>query len=333
MTVDAGNQAGSPPPLSEAIDVHHHIVPPFYREAMARSGLGDPIENVDYPTWEVADSLAMMERQGVASAVVSITDPGVYFADVALAIELAREMNEYMAGLIADHPGRFGAFGVLPLPDPDAALAELPHALDELGLDGIGVFTNYRGTYLGDPRFDELFAELHRRGTVIHVHPAVPPAGDQPSFGLPPSLYEFTFETTRLAAQLLYSGTLERYPELQLILSHAGGAVPYLCKRLTYAPTIAAHLTERALDDPIGALQRLHYDTAMAGSPYSLPSLRAFVEPSQILIGTDFPFMPEWSGRENNEALVRHGEFTQEELSRVQRDNAAVLFPRLAAAS
>lgn len=317
------------PPWVDAIDVHHHVIPPFYREAMAAAGLASPIPGVDYPGWEVEASLGMMERQGIATAVVSITEPGVHFGDPGLAVRLARQVNEYMAGLIADHPGRFGAFAVLPLPDVKAAMVELEHALDVLELDGVGLFTNYRGTYLGDPSFDELLGELQRRGTAIHVHPTVPPASSQPLFDLPPSLYEFTFETTRLVAQLLYGATLDRYPDLRLILSHAGGAVPYIAERLSLGPVIGSHLAERAPADPIRSLQRLYYDVAMAASPYALPSLRALVAPSQVLLGTDFPFMPEWSGAQNASGLVRHGGFDRDELAQVAHGNAASLLPRI----
>ncbi len=155
---------------------------------------------VDYPAWDVQTTLAMMDRQGIATAIVSISEPGVYFGNVALARDLARQINEFSARLVADHPQRFGAFAVLPLPDGNAALRELEYALDTLKLDGIGLLTNYRGTYLGDDALDALFAELNRRQVVAFIHPSTPPSKDQPTFGLPPSLYEFTFDTTRTAS-------------------------------------------------------------------------------------------------------------------------------------
>lgn len=314
---------------TDAIDVHHHVVPAFYRAVVTDAGRTSPIRGVDYPHWHVEASLEMMERQGITTAVVSITVPGVDVNHPVSALCLARELNEYLAGLVADYPDRFGAFAVLPLPDLDAALTELEYALDVLGLDGIGVFTHYAGVYLGDPVFDELLSELNRRETPVHIHPTVPPAADQPTFELPPSLYEFTFETTRLAAQLLYNKTLERYPDLRLILSHGGGAIPYLAERLTFGPMIGSSLVERMPADPIGSLQRLHYDLAMSTSPYSLPALRAFLVPSQILVGTDFPFMPESSSADNLARLVKHGGFDADDIALIANQNAMALFPRL----
>src|SRR5271169_4039825 len=104
------------------IDVHHHIIPDFYRTAMIRAGLGVPVPGVDYPTWSIEASLAVMDRHGLAAAVVSITEPNIHFGDQENANVLAHDVNEYCAELIRNNPGRFGAFAVLPLPDIDASL-------------------------------------------------------------------------------------------------------------------------------------------------------------------------------------------------------------------
>ena len=259
-----------------AIDVHHHIIPDFYRTAINRAGLGVPVPGVDYPTWSVNSSLAVMDRNGVAAAVVSITEPNIHFGDQAEANALAREVNQYFAELIS---GRFGAFAVLPLPDVNASLVELEHAIDDLGLDGVGLLTHYKGVYLGHPSLMPILAEIERRGVPAFVHPTVPPSKDQPIFGLPPSLYEFTFDTTRAVVNLLYSGALDRYPNLQLVLSHGGGTIPYLAKRLTYGPVINSRLSERAPRDIIAVLRRLYYDIALTANGFALPSLQALLEP------------------------------------------------------
>jgi predicted TIM-barrel fold metal-dependent hydrolase len=311
------------------IDVHHHIIPPVYLEAMRRVGIANPIPGVDYPDWDVQTTLTVMDRQGIATAIVSISEPGVYFGNMELARDLARQINEFSARLVADHPQRFGAFAVLPLPDVNAALRELEYALDTLKLDGIGLLTNYRGTYLGDAALDALFAELNRRQVVTFIHPSTPPSKDQPTFGLPPSLYEFTFDTTRMVANLLYSRTLDRYPNLRLILSHAGGTVPYLAKRLTFGPTIGSYLKARAPQNLIASLRQLYYDVAMSASPYALPSLQALVDPSHILFGSDYPFMPEPAIADNVAGLADYKGFDQRAQWKIERKNGLALFPRL----
>jgi predicted TIM-barrel fold metal-dependent hydrolase len=311
------------------IDVHHHVIPPLYRDALRAAGVIDPIAGVDYPEWTLDQSLELMDQHAIQVALLSITDPGVGFVDGIARQRLARDVNEYLAELVRDRPDRFGAFAVLPLPDSDAALDELEYAIDELGLDGIGLLTNYAGVYPGDAAIAPVLEEADRRGLPVFIHPASPPAQDQPRFGLPVSLYEFAFETTRMVANLLYSGTLDRHPDLRVILCHAGGAVPFLASRLRYGPTIAAGLAARAPRDLIGSLQRLYYDTAMSASPYALPSLRALLDSSQILFGTDFPFMPEQTTIETLAGIGRFDGFSADELEAVTRHNALALFPRL----
>jgi 6-methylsalicylate decarboxylase len=143
---------------------------------------------VAYPRCEVGTDLDLMDRHGIRASMVSITFPGVNFADGLEAARLARARNEALAQLIADHPGRYGAFAQIPLPQVDAALREIDYALDVLGPDGVGLFTNHRGTYLGDREFDPVFARPAERDALITVHPAQPPATGQPPSGCRPAL-------------------------------------------------------------------------------------------------------------------------------------------------
>jgi predicted TIM-barrel fold metal-dependent hydrolase len=310
------------------IDVHHHVIPEVYLQALDRAGVSDPIKGVAYPRWSAEDDLDLMDRHGIRTAVVSITAPGVAFVDGAQAAHVARATNDAMAQLITDHPGRYGAFALVPLPDVDAALREIDYALDVLGFDGVGLFTNHRGTYLGDPHFEPIFAALAERDALIHVHPATPSATDQPGFGLPTSLYEFPFDTTRMVANLLYSGTLDRHPGLRIILSHAGGTVPFLAQRLTYAATINPQLRGRQPRDLLASLRRLYYDTAMSANRPTLSALTALVDTDHILFGTDYPFMPESTAAETIAGVQEF--FGTDALQAVERGNAAALLPRLA---
>ncbi|MGW9205731.1 amidohydrolase family protein [Embleya sp. NPDC055664] len=316
-------------PWSNAIDVHHHIVPEFYVEELRRLGFASTLPGVDKPAWKIETSLDMMDRQGIRAAVVNIW-PGVPAVDADTGAHLARWINEFMAELVSRHPGRLGAFAVLPLPHVDAALAELEYCQDVLGLDGVGLITNYNGVYLGDPSLDEFMAEAARRRVPMFVHPTVPPSTGQPAFGLPASLCEFPFETVRLTAQLLYNRTLERHPGLRLILSHGGGGMAYFAGRLALGPLIVSDLAERLPEDPIGYLQKLYSDTAMIGDPHAFASVRSFARPDRILVGSDFPFMPESFSAENGRFIVDHGAFSPDELTRIQLGNAAELFPRFA---
>lgn len=315
--------------LSHRIDVHHHIIPEPYLQALADAGVDDPIKGVAYPHWDLDTDLEVMDRNGIQTSIVSITAPGVGFTSGPDAVRAARATNEYIAELIERLPGRYGGFAVLPLPDVTAALAEIQYAVGTLGLDGIGLFTHYDGTYLGEPEFDEVIDCIAELDTVAFVHPTIPPAADQPLFGLPPSLYEFPFETTRMLTSLLYHGTLDRRPDLKLIAPHAGGAAPYLANRLTYAVTINPALADREPADLLGSLKSIYFDTAMSANPHTLAGLESFADTSHILFGTDYPFMPESTTVETVDGIDAF--FTDDHVRRqVERDNALALFPRLA---
>lgn len=315
-------------PWSGAIDVHHHAIPGFYVEELRKLGHLSALPGVDRPEWSVQSSLAMMDRAGIRAAVLNVW-PGVPAGGGTVAAGLARRVNEYLATLAAQHPGRIGGFAVLPLPDVDAALDELAYSADVLGLDGVGLVTHYGGVYTGDPSFDPLLAEAALRGTPLFVHPTAPPSRGQPSFGLPASLCEFPFETVRLAAQLLYHGALERHPGLRMILSHGGGGLAYYAARLATGPLISPELAERLPANPIGRLRGLYCDTAMIGDACAFGPVRAFSGPGRMLVGSDYPFMPEPFITDNGRFIAEHGGLAPAELARVTSGNAAALFPRL----
>ncbi|MEU5404136.1 amidohydrolase family protein [Streptomyces sp. NPDC005963] len=315
-------------PWSRAIDVHHHILPDFYLDELARLGVASILPGVDRPTWSARGSLAMMDRHGIRAAVVSVW-PGVPATlEPKPAARFARRVNEFLAELVAAHPGRFGAFATLPLPHGDLVLEEYAYAVDTLGLDGVGLVSNYAGLYVGDRLMDPLFEAAASRRSPLFVHPTVPPSTGQPDLGLPASLYEFPFESVRVAAQLLYNQTLERYPDLPVILPHGGGGVPFYAGRLACGPLISAPLANRLPDDPVGSLRKLYVDIAMAGDPPALAALRSFARSDRILVGSDFPLMPEHYTLDTGHRIIADGGFSAAERERLEHANAEALFPR-----
>jgi predicted TIM-barrel fold metal-dependent hydrolase len=312
---------------SPRIDIHHHIVPPEYVQALADRGITET-GGMPFPQWEPDTSLGFMDRHGIEAAFTSISCPGVYFGDAAFARDLARRCNETSARLTSDHPGRFGAFAVLPLPDVEASLLELEYALDKLKLDGVTLLASVDDRYLGDPAFDELFAELNRRKTVVFVHPAVPPGSDALKLTLPPSIVEFPIDTTRAIVNLLYSGTFERCPDVSFIFPHGGGTVPYLTWRIALGEWLPG-MQERVPQGVVAYLKRLYYDTALSTTGYTLRSLQELVDPSHIVFGSDFPFLPEPAVAANIADLQSYDGLTDHDRGVIERDNALRLFPRL----
>jgi predicted TIM-barrel fold metal-dependent hydrolase len=319
------------PPEPYRIDVHSHILPKEYVASLASIGVTSS-GGIPFPEWNADATIARMDKNGVATAMTSISAPGVYFGDEGFARDMARRCNEILARLVSDNPRRFGAFAVLPLPDVDAALNELAYALDTLGLDGVGLLTSVGDRYLGDPAFDPVFEELNRRKAVVYTHPNIPPGSDVPKLNWPAPLVEFIFDTTRAVANLVLHGTLERYPDVPLILSHAGGAVPFIAGRIALADgnPLAREVLPKGV---IAYLKSLYYDTALSATPYAFPSLRQLADVSHILFGSDYPFAPEpdsWMGK-TAEGVKNYGGFDQEELLAVERENARRIFPRLRA--
>lgn len=308
------------------IDVHHHIVPREYVEALAKIGITE-VAGRPFPEWSVENMLKLMDRHQIQAAITSISAPGVYFGDEGFAIELCRQCNEFSAQLIKDFPERLGAYAVLPLPNVDAALKELEYALDTLKLDGVALLSSVGGYYLGAPLYDELFDALNTRRAVVFMHPDVSPESDKSTLKLPPSLVEFVLETTKAVSNLLFTGTIEHCPFVRFILPHAGGAIPYLTLRLTlgeFWPGLQEHVPQGILT----YLRRFYYDTAISAAPYALRSLQEVVDNSQILFASDYPFAPELATMLTINGLETYAGFNEQALRSVFYDNALQLFPR-----
>ncbi len=311
------------------IDVHQHIVPDVFRSLLNTVGITGGAGE-DLAAWNEHATLATMDEYGIQASVVSYVLSGIDISDFNFFRRLCRECNTYTAELIAGYPGRFGGFALIPLPDVDGTLEEIAYALDELKLDGVGMHSNMGGIYPGDERFDPVFQELNRRKAVVHLHPTDIPERHERTLPWPPYLVEFMFETTRAVANLVYSGTMERYPDISIILSHAGGAVPYLAWRLWTGEFTVPRLSETAPAGVYESLKRFYYDTAMASNPGTFGSLLELVGPEHILFGTDYPYMPDFAIGEFVRNIDEYSAFDTATKQGIKQDNAKELFPRLA---
>jgi predicted TIM-barrel fold metal-dependent hydrolase len=305
-------------PTPHRIDVHHHIVSPGF-VAELKSLLQPPTLN-----WTPERSIEDMDRAGVATAITSVTTPGVWIGDDEQGRRLARESNDYAARLAADHPGRFGMFAAVPLPHIAASLAEIEYGLDVLKADGIALFTSYRDKWLGDPAFDPVMDELNRRRAVVFVHPEAPLCCRGLLPGVHEHVLEYGFDTTRAITRILFSGTALRYRDIRWIFCHGGGTTPFLAERLVRAPSLNTSLAQYVPDGVMAELQRFHYDVAQVAHPMALSALTRLVPISQILWGTDFPFR---FGTEYVQGLAEFG-FSADDLRKIERENALRLLPR-----
>lgn len=308
------------------VDVHHHTVPPFWfeevKDRIAAQGGGRIVPG--WLGWSPQKALEEMDKNGVGTAILSISTPGIWFGDVAQSRRLARGVNEYAARMTADHKGRFGLFAALPAPDIDGSLAEIAFAFDQLRADGIGLLTSYGDKWLGDPVYEPILAELERRRAVVYVHPATPGCCSALMPHVPPFLTEFIQETNRAITSLMYSGSLARFRNIRWIFSHAGGTMPMLAGRVAQLGSLPA-LAAKVPDGVEAELKRLHYEIANSANRPAIAALTSLVPMSQIMFGSDYPLVPLPATANGLRGL----ELSPADLAAISRQNAVRLFPRL----
>ena len=313
-----------PAPSPRRIDIHHHFAPPAWVVAVK----GRPLLQAANTTWTPDQSIDDMDKGGVAAAVVSVTNPGLWFGDRAATAKLARACNEYGASLVQKHPARFGLFAAMPLPDVDATLKEIEYAYDVVKADGVGLMTSYGDTWLGNAAYRPVMEELNRRKAVVHVHPTAANCCRNLEYapGVAPGSMEYGTDTTRAIIGVTFSGDAARFPDIRFIWSHAGGSAPFLAGRIDGG---SGGAKDRLPNGFIAEAKKFFYDTAGAANRGALASLLELVTPSQILFGTDFP--PGGSSREVARLLADLRMFDEAAMHAIDRENAVKLLPRLKA--
>jgi predicted TIM-barrel fold metal-dependent hydrolase len=311
---------------TRGIDIHHHFLPQSFVEALDQSGHPAAVQ-AQALAWSPEKSLAMMDASGIETAIVSLSLPGASFTGAADPAVLTRQGNEYAARMIADHPGRFGAFASLPMLDAQAAMGEVEYALDTLKLDGVMLLTNVRGRYPGEAEFDPLLAELDRRQAIVFLHPNQTAS---PGFN---DFVEFTHEVTRALASLTESGGIERYRRIRYILAYGGGTIPFIAARVTVVGmdvfgnllmTMVRYL-KRAR-----TMQRMNYDLTAATDPFAWQALYGHTKPTRILMGSNFPWSSPAAFARQQAELRATEDLDPPQLESIERGNSLKLFPRFA---
>jgi len=327
----SARQAPAPAPAANArrvVDVHHHFYPPSFVEAWLKTPPpGEPPLPVPVRQWTLARTLDQLDSNNVSTAMLSTS---VRVAALGSSAEqsraLVREYNVQGARLMQDYPGRFGLFGILPLPDVAGSLTEIAHALDVLKADGINLFTNYGDRWLGHSQFAPVLEELNRRRAVAYVHPATANCCGNLSSYVSAAVIEYPHDTTRTVLDLLFSGTFVRYPNIRWIFSHGGGTLPAMAGRVRQlAQAEVRNLPEVAPDGIDAELKKLYFEVANAAWAPTLAALVSYIPTSHILFGTDYPFVA--VGQTLQE--LRKATMPIDQLQAIERGNAVALFPRL----
>jgi len=284
------------------VDAYAHIVPPRFaarvERLLAEQGVPERIKLFDPWLHEdpVLTDLDARERllepypdyfQVLVLGVFPVDELG----PPELTRELARDVNDELAELVSENDRFLGYAAALPLNDPDAALEEL----ERTDATGVLMHTNVAGVPLDDPRFEPIFAAAHERGLPIWLHPTRSPIWpDYPTeresrYGIWWSL-GWPYETAAAMTRLVYSGHMERYPDLKVITHHAGGMIPHFSGRLdTIQAEDQREAFERFARPPLDYFRRFYVDTAMFGAPHAVRCALEFFGPSQVLFGTDMP--------------------------------------------
>ena len=321
------------------IDVHSHHYPDSYLDACRRSdsGLEHYVRDdgrlvvlqdgavaaaVPQPLPGMDHRLAMMDDVDVDVQVLSVSAPNVFRLPPALRLPLTRDLNDEFGDIVGASGGRLRFFASLPLPDIDAALAELDRVLDRPGVVGVMLCTTVDRRTLDDAHLAPLWEELSRRRAVVFVHPTTACCTEGlRDFALSLAL-DFLAETTNAIGRLIYSGTFERHPGIRWVFSHLGGTVPFVYHRFdNYArqfPEVRRHITRK----PSEQLRELFFDTATTHAAAMRCAFETFAV-SQFVFGTDYPHVP--GGMRVFVDTLEAAGLPTEDLARVGRRNAAAL--------
>jgi aminocarboxymuconate-semialdehyde decarboxylase len=286
------------------IDVHNHFYPPEYLDAL-RSGKSvvrvtkdqDGNPHIHYPGdynvavaghRDIAYRQRVLEREGVDMQIITLTTPGTHVESPEYAATLASLVNDALATIVAERGDRFTALATLPLNDPGAARTELRRAIETLGLPGAMLFSNVNGVALADQRFWPLYELADDHGAVLHIHPTSPVGVEaMTEYWLMP-LVGFLMDTTLAAAHLVFSGVPERFPRIKWVLSHLGGAIPYLAERLDRGYRAFAECRAHITKPPSEYLRTWYYDTVNFDRA-ALELAIEFAGADRILAGSDYP--------------------------------------------
>lgn len=308
-----------PVPSPLVIDIHHHFNP--------------SAKDNDGNAWSIQMALDQMEKSGITTAIASLGPVNDWASPDRP--QRVRAWNEWGIKACLDHPGRFGLFASLPLPQIDLALAEIAHAFDVLKVDGIAMSTNEGDLWLSDERNQPIFDELNRRKAVVFVHPAPTThcAALSRAYGgadISSPWLEFPVNTARAILGLLAKGITHSHPDIRFIFCHGGGVMPLLLGRVAgfsgWKTVGAAKLSELFPDGIYAEFAKFYFDCGQAYAPETMALLQRIVPASHLLFGTDFSYFPISHSVEEFTAL----DLPAETRAAIAGGNAAALFPRFA---
>lgn len=307
------------------IDVHSHFISPEYMDSLMKHHR-EMEDGFPSPIWSIEEHLAYMDAAGIKKSLISVSSPHFHSGDAREAIELGRMMDEQAAAYKKQYPERIMFAAALPVPEIEASVEAARYAYDVLHADAVKLPSNACGLYPGDKRYEPLFEVLNKRKAIVILHPAAPQTVPQGCFTAGPlPLFEFIADTTRAVINLITSGTLERYPDIRVIVPHCGSFLPNIIDRLT---GITKVLAAKGVGQPVAvekSLKSLYFDIAGDVLPAGLEILLTLTDEDHLLFGGDFPYTPKEIIAEKVQKFMKH-ERIQPMLEKLMYQNAQVLF-------
>ena len=276
----------------EIYDIHEHYVPDCYKQALLEHGTkGIESDGLPTPDWSVEKQLKFMDKMNIKTAFISLASPHPYWGDNKETVELVRKINDEGAAIVSKYPDRFKLFATLPLPNIENSIKEINYAYDELHAVGIKLPTSVDGVYLGDKKFESIFEELNKRKAIVVLHPVqtlnLP---DSAIKEYPPAMALYLNETTIAVLNLIYSGALEKYPDIKFIIPHGGSLLPSLSDRLEGFQKLAESKSKNKISSVKIYLNKFYYDLAGFAVPNQLYGLLNMTDSSHLLYGSDYPY-------------------------------------------
>ena len=304
------------------VDMAAHILTPNFAKKYADlvPSIGERIEMKTPAVADLEIRMRLMSRYPRVLQVLTMANLPLerYVEKAADAVELAKIGNDDLADLVLRYPDKFmGAAAILPMNDVNAACREAERAIKECGLQGAQLYTRINGVPVADERFRPIFKMMDDFGLPIWIHPTLNPQLDPDN-----DMFSWEFELTSCMHKLVVSGIFKEFPDIKIIIHHAGAMVPFYTGRVHYTLNLYP-LPYKGLSEDF---HKFYVDTAIYGNTTGLMDSYSFFGAKRMLYGTDAPLGPKWGMIEGTIESIERMDIPEDEKRMIYKQNALDMF-------